>query len=308
MRGVGGSAAGLAALDQELAEALAGRGDVRKHINHATGCRRARIAYSSVRRAGLRNRARCVKRPTRGERAGCRWRRESVRPRQSGGAASARGRRPDTSWSLVAGLLGALLSLAVLRAGDHRVEVAVAARELRPDEVLGAGDIRWTRVAVDSGIERTLIRRSDVDAVVGSVTSGRIRSGDLISRRGSCDRRRPTDCVPSEFPSRLSAPSAATCRPVIALDVLRTDADRAGLRRRESPRARRTAAELRLSAAETRSSPWYRAVGPPGRRARRGARLGQVRARVGHRRRPRDRGAAGSIVEAPAVGGRTTGG
>jgi len=130
---------------------------------------------------------------------------------------------------LVAGLLGALLSLAVLRAADHRVEVAVAARDLRPDAVLTADDIQWTRVAIDSGIERTLIRRSDVDRVVGSVASARIRPGDLISRR---------ILVRSSGPHRLRSlgipvtPEHAVGGDVQTgdrIDVLGTDADHAGL-------------------------------------------------------------------------------
>src|SRR6476619_1734077 len=72
---------------------------------------------------------------------------------------------------LLAGALGVLLTLSVLRAADHSQPVIAASHELAPGTVLGGGDVRVARVRVSGDTIATLFRGSDVASVRGQVVT-----------------------------------------------------------------------------------------------------------------------------------------
>ena len=65
---------------------------------------------------------------------------------------------------IVAGLLGALLTLAVLRRADDTTPVAVAAREIPAGAEVTSGDFDLTEVKVDDDVASTLIDGDGIEA------------------------------------------------------------------------------------------------------------------------------------------------
>jgi Flp pilus assembly protein CpaB len=99
---------------------------------------------------------------------------------------------------IVAGLIGMLLTLALLRDADERVEVAVAAHDLSAGAVVGAGDVRYERVRMDGDLLGTVLRPDDVERLDGAVAVEAVGAGELIAR---------TDVRPPAAPSGLRAVS-----------------------------------------------------------------------------------------------------
>ena len=83
---------------------------------------------------------------------------------------------------IVAGLVGMLLTLALLRNADERVEVAVAAHDLRVGDVVGNGDFQYERVRMDDDLLGTVLRRDDVARLEGAIAVRAVGAGELISR------------------------------------------------------------------------------------------------------------------------------
>ncbi len=83
---------------------------------------------------------------------------------------------------IVAGLLGAVLTFALLRNADERVEVAVAARDLRAGSVVDDGDVRYERVRMDDELLDTVLEPDDVSELDGVVAMNPIAAGELIAR------------------------------------------------------------------------------------------------------------------------------
>jgi Flp pilus assembly protein CpaB len=83
---------------------------------------------------------------------------------------------------MLAGALGVLLTLSVLRAADRTQPVLVATRELPPGTVITDADLRVTRVHVDASVLDTLLRGSDVAQTRGQVVTETIHAGALIPR------------------------------------------------------------------------------------------------------------------------------
>ncbi|MCU1427264.1 MAG: hypothetical protein JWL83_1264 [Actinomycetia bacterium] len=82
---------------------------------------------------------------------------------------------------IVAGLIGALGTLAALRAADHRVEVLIARHELAPGAVVGADAFRAVRIGADAGTMTAFVRATDVHSLVGQVVTTRIAAGGFVS-------------------------------------------------------------------------------------------------------------------------------
>lgn len=83
---------------------------------------------------------------------------------------------------IVAGLLGMLLTLALLRGADRRVDVAVAAHDLRAGSAFAASDVRSERVKMDDDLLGTVLRPDDIAELDGAVVTETIRAGELIAR------------------------------------------------------------------------------------------------------------------------------
>jgi pilus assembly protein CpaB len=82
---------------------------------------------------------------------------------------------------IVAGLAGMLFTLALLRSADRRVEVAVAAHDVRAGSVVGPGDVRSERVKMDDQLLDTVLHPDDVADLDGAVATQTIRAGELIA-------------------------------------------------------------------------------------------------------------------------------
>jgi Flp pilus assembly protein CpaB len=83
---------------------------------------------------------------------------------------------------VVAGLLGLLLSLSVLRKADTTVAVVVVARDLAPGTRLLPDMVRTTRIHADDRLLTNLVMTDGFDAVRGSVVLATLRDGDLLAR------------------------------------------------------------------------------------------------------------------------------
>src|SRR5690242_3189546 len=83
---------------------------------------------------------------------------------------------------LLAGALGVLLTLSLLRSADHTQPVFVASHGLARGTVVGSGDVRVARVRVGRDTLATLFVGSDVAAVRGQVVTSTIHAGALVSR------------------------------------------------------------------------------------------------------------------------------
>ena len=84
---------------------------------------------------------------------------------------------------IVAGLVGLLLTVAVLRKADERQPVAVAARNLSPGAVLSESSVRYEQVKMDDSLLGTVLQPDDVKALRDSVAAYPIEAGELIHRR-----------------------------------------------------------------------------------------------------------------------------
>jgi Flp pilus assembly protein CpaB len=84
---------------------------------------------------------------------------------------------------IVAGLLGLLLTVAVLRRADERQPVAVAARDLAPGTALTESSIRYEQVKMDDSLLGTVLQPNDVKRLRDSVAAYPIAAGELVHRR-----------------------------------------------------------------------------------------------------------------------------
>jgi len=83
---------------------------------------------------------------------------------------------------VLAGALGVLLTLSLLRAaGDTRPMLAVA-HDIAPGTVIDSGSLRVTRVHVDNEARATLFDASSLGSLDGKVAVERIAAGSLLPR------------------------------------------------------------------------------------------------------------------------------
>jgi Flp pilus assembly protein CpaB len=82
---------------------------------------------------------------------------------------------------LLAGALGVLLTLSVLRDAGHTRPVLAAARDLAPGTIVDDGAVRVVRVHVDGMVAATLYGANQLAAVRGRVAVGAIRAGSLLT-------------------------------------------------------------------------------------------------------------------------------
>lgn len=84
---------------------------------------------------------------------------------------------------VVAGVVGLLLTVAVLRRADERQPVAVAARDLAPGSALTDSAVRYERVKMDDSLLDTVLQPEDVKRMRDSVAAYPIAAGELVHRR-----------------------------------------------------------------------------------------------------------------------------
>jgi len=99
---------------------------------------------------------------------------------------------------LVAGTLGLLLTLAALRSADHRVEVAIAARDIDAGTTVTSNDLTFARVAADAHVLDQLITPRGADTLHRVVAARSLHEGELV---------RATDVRPRAAPHGTRAMS-----------------------------------------------------------------------------------------------------
>ncbi|MDQ1509330.1 MAG: Flp pilus assembly protein RcpC/CpaB [Actinomycetota bacterium] len=82
---------------------------------------------------------------------------------------------------VVAGLLGALLTLSALRAADDTRPVVVAARDIVPGTVIDARWLRTSNVHADAGVLATLFGANAIDQLRGQIAVARVPAGSLLT-------------------------------------------------------------------------------------------------------------------------------
>ena len=83
---------------------------------------------------------------------------------------------------VVAGLLGALLTMNVVRAADRTRPVLVAATDLTPGTVIDRASVRVAHIHADDAVLSSLVDGKDLDRVRGQVANAPLRKGALLSR------------------------------------------------------------------------------------------------------------------------------
>jgi Flp pilus assembly protein CpaB len=83
---------------------------------------------------------------------------------------------------VLAGVLGVLFTLNVLRAADHTRPMLAAARDIAPGAVIGSRSLQVVRVHVDDQVLATLYDASDLGALRGDVAIAHMSAGALVSR------------------------------------------------------------------------------------------------------------------------------
>lgn len=97
---------------------------------------------------------------------------------------------------VAAGLVGGLLTLALLRGAGARDQFAVATHDLAPGVVLRESDLDWVDGQLDGHVP--VVRRADLDERVGEVVVRPIAAGELVS---------PRSLLPAAAPDGLRAVS-----------------------------------------------------------------------------------------------------
>lgn len=83
---------------------------------------------------------------------------------------------------VVAGLLGALLTLSAVRSADNSRPVLVAVHDIVPGTVIQARWLTVSRIHADSAVLATLFDGSAINDVSGQVAVARVAAGSLLTR------------------------------------------------------------------------------------------------------------------------------
>ena len=83
---------------------------------------------------------------------------------------------------VLAGALGVLLTLSVLRSADDTRPVLVAARDLAPGTVINDASVHVARVHADASVLATLFRAEQIPALRGRVVTTLVHQGELVAR------------------------------------------------------------------------------------------------------------------------------
>ena len=105
---------------------------------------------------------------------------------------------------VVAGLLGALLTLTALRAADDTHPVVVAARDIVPGTVIDARSLRTSSIHADARVLASLFDASAIGDLRGRIAVARVPAGSLLTH----DDIRPVSA--GEAPRAMSFPIPIT--------------------------------------------------------------------------------------------------
>jgi Flp pilus assembly protein CpaB len=126
---------------------------------------------------------------------------------------------------VLAGALGVLLTLTILRSADDTQPVLVAAHDLAPGTVLEAASFRVARVHADGGVLATLYASDQIDALRGHVVTSIVHAGELVAHTAVADHDRKSSVRTMSFPIPRSRAVAGKLETGDRVDVLAVDHD-----------------------------------------------------------------------------------
>jgi len=117
-----------------------------------------------------------------------------------------------------AGLVGMVLTIALVRQADRREDIAVASGPLTPGMVFGEEHVRWTSARLDGDVP--VLRRDDVESYDGMIVANRIDEGDVLSRGDLRPASAPDDLRAMSIPIEPSRAVNGDLEPGDRVDVI----------------------------------------------------------------------------------------
>lgn len=135
--------------------------------------------------------------------------------------------RASASHVLIVGaaVLAALANFALLRAGDDTVQVAVAAEELLPGDVVEPSSLRFVDVRVGPDVLETIVARDRAGRVTGKVLLGRVPAGELLRWSDVADPTAGTGSRAMSLPIDPAHAVGGRLRPGDRIDVIEVTED-----------------------------------------------------------------------------------
>jgi len=121
---------------------------------------------------------------------------------------------------IVAGLVGVVLSFAVLRERDGDTRVLVAAHEIRAGELVSPSDFRSEPVTMRAAVLGTVLRAGERSRLAGRVAAHTIMAGELVSRSTLRSRAAPNGRRAMSIPIDPARAVAGRLAPGDRVDVL----------------------------------------------------------------------------------------
>ena len=126
---------------------------------------------------------------------------------------------------IVAGLLGVVLTLSVLRGADDRRQILVAAKDLVPGAVIDAQSVRVERIDASRGVLASTYAPDDLDALRGRVATAAIAKGALVTRGAVRPREAGAASRSMSFPLAKARAMAGALETGDRVDVLAVQHD-----------------------------------------------------------------------------------
>jgi Flp pilus assembly protein CpaB len=126
---------------------------------------------------------------------------------------------------MLAGALGVLLTLTVLRSADDTSPVLVASHDLAPGTVLDDASFHVARVHADGAILATLYASDQLDALRGRVVTSVVHEGELVAHTSIAERDGKSSARTMSFPIPRSRAVAGKLEAGDRIDVLAVDHD-----------------------------------------------------------------------------------
>jgi Flp pilus assembly protein CpaB len=147
---------------------------------------------------------------------------------------------------VLAGALGVLLTLTVLRSAGSTQPVLVAAHDLAPGTVLNDASFRTTRVHADAAVLATLYAADQIAGLRGHVVTSLVHGGELVAGTAVAERDGRSSTRTMSFPIARSRAVAGKLTTGDRVDVVAVDHD--------SGRANYVLSDAEVVSAESRSS------------------------------------------------------
>jgi Flp pilus assembly protein CpaB len=129
---------------------------------------------------------------------------------------------------VVAGLLGVVLTLSILRTGGDDHEVFVAAKDLVPGTVIDGDAVRIDRLDASAAVLATTFAAGELEELQGRIVSTPIKEGSLVSRAAVDASEAGAAARSMSFPLPKARALAGALDPGDRVDVLAVRQDGTG--------------------------------------------------------------------------------